>query len=147
MASAFRFYLAFCQMRNFAPFPAAYETLALRSSVFNDTATFGNYISHMQKCCFLLHFPTDWITPMARHIAKGLEKRLNRRFRFSNFIRSPLLLKLAERESPTIELAQRDWISFLFAPQVRSETPQLRRAYKNDEILQSPRQPERLRSA
>ena len=43
--SAFRCYLAFCQMRNLTPFPPTEDKAAHWSCAFNDNAAFGNYSS------------------------------------------------------------------------------------------------------
>ena len=50
MASAFRFYTAFCDMGKVAPFPVREEVALQRISVFNNTATFGNYVAILEKC-------------------------------------------------------------------------------------------------
>ena len=47
MASGFRCYTAFCELRNVTPFPARDEVVIHRSSVSNNAATFANYISLM----------------------------------------------------------------------------------------------------
>ena len=49
MTSAFRCYIAFCELREFPPFPPTEDKVVLWSSVFNDNATFGNYVSLLQK--------------------------------------------------------------------------------------------------
>lgn len=125
-------------MRLIAPFPPTDETLAQWICVFNNAATYGNYVSYLQKCCFLLKFTTSWFTPCVRHVAKGLKKRQNRSFRSHNFIRSSLLAKIVERKSTKSEFAQSASLSFLFAIRVPSDTLQLRRAYRGDKLLDPP---------
>ena len=75
------------------PFPVQEETVLQRSSVFNDTPTFGNYVCLLGRCCFFLRFPTTWKTSCVAHVARGLRKFQDHSFRFSNFIRIPLILK------------------------------------------------------
>ena len=135
MNSAFSCYIAFCEMREFPPFPPTEDKVVLWSAVFNDNATFGNYVAHLQKCCFFLKLPTDWLTPKVSHISKGLKKSQDRSFRFHNFIRSPLLTKIIKHESAESEFAQAAFLSFLFAFRVPSETLQLKRAYRGDRLL------------
>ena len=134
MASAHRCYIAFCELRNFAPFPVREEVVKQRSSVFGNTATYGNYVCHLEKCCYFLRYPTTWSTPVIRHIAKGLKKCQDKSFRFPNFIRSPLLLKIINHESSASEFAQACFLSFLFSFRVPSETLQLVRSYNTDEL-------------
>ena len=135
MASDFRRYLSFCELDNAAPLPPMEETVLRWSSVFNDTATYGNYVGQLQKVCFFLRQSTVWLTPAVRHVAKGLKKSQDRSFRFSNFIRSQLMVKLIEFDTPSREFPQAAFLSFLFAFRVPSETLQLRRAYSADELL------------
>ena len=111
------------------------ETVLRRSSVFNNTTTYGNYVCRLQKVCFFLRQSTAWLAQAVRHVAKGMKKSQGRSFRFSNFIRSQLLVKLIEFETPSSEFAQAAFLSFLFAFRAPSETLQLRRAYSTDELL------------
>ena len=143
LTSAFRFYTAFCELRNFTPFPPTEDKAVQRSCVFNNTATFGNYIPYMQKCCFFLNMSTDWFTPKVRHVAMGLKKSQNRSFRFSNFIRRSLLIQLLRRATVQSEFAKASFLSFLFALRVPSENLQLRMAYRGDQLLAFSPQPEK----
>ena len=104
------------------------------SAVFNNAATFANYVSRMQKVCFFIGPPVSWLTPAVRHVAKGLKKFQDSSFKFPNFIRSELLLRIVRHETAASEFAQACWRSFLFAFRVPSETLQLVRAYRGDEI-------------
>ena len=135
IASAFRCYLAFCELERANPLPPMEETVLKWSSVFNDTATFGNYISYLQKACFFLRQPTTWLTPAVRHVAKGLAKAQNKSFKFANFIRSQLLVEIIEHESTGSEFAQAAFPSFLFSFRVPSETLQLRRNYADGPLM------------
>ena len=117
-----------------SPFPVSDEKVLHRISMFNNTATFGNYISPQEKCCCFLRSPTAWLTSCVRHVANGLKKCLDRIFRFSNCIRSKLLTRLVEFESPNSEFAQSAYMSFLFAFRVPSETIWLIRAYSDDAL-------------
>ena len=92
----------------------------------------------------LLHaFPTDWLTPCVRQVDRGLEKCHDRSFRFRNFIRSPILLKISNRESAAIEFAQSAFLSVLFALRGPSETLQLRMEYSSDNLLAFPPHPDK----
>ena len=92
---------------------------------------------------FFLRFPTDWLSPCIRHVAKGIKKRQDKSFRFRNFIRSSILVRIIEHESAVSEFAQEAYLSFLFALRVPSETLQLRRAYSADELLSFSPQPDK----
>ena len=133
MASAFRCYVAFCELRHKPPSPAQEEIALQRSSIFNNAATCGNYISHLQKCFYFLRFRSDWLTHAVRHDAKGLKKRQNKSSRFHNLIRSPLSVKIIGRDS-FAESEQEVLPSFLFSFRVQSGTLQLIRAYSSDAL-------------
>ena len=79
-----------------------------------------------------------WLTPAVRHLAKGLKKCQDKSSKFPNFIRSRLLLRLAKSETIRSDFAQACLRSFLFSFRVPSETPQLRRAYRNDRLTEFP---------
>ena len=51
-SSAFRCYSAFCELAKAQPFPPQEEMILRWISVFNDTATFVNYVSLLEKACF-----------------------------------------------------------------------------------------------
>ena len=132
ISSSYRFYVAFCDWREVQPFPPSEELILQWSTVFNDTATYGNYVSLLEKACFFLRCSTTWLTPAVRHVARGLKKCQDRSFRFPNFTRSQLLAKILAHETVTSEFAQACFLSFLFSFRVPSETWKLRRAYNTD---------------
>ena len=134
ISSAFKCYLAFCEMEKVNPLPPAEETVLRWSSVFNDTATFGNYVPHLRSACFFLRQSTDWLTPSVRHVSKGLKKSQNKSFKFANFIRSRLLARIIQHESSRSEFAQAAFIAFLFSFRVPSEALLLRRNYADDPL-------------
>ena len=77
------------------------------SSVFPDTATYANYISHLQKVCFPIGSPITWRAPAVRHIAKGLKECRDVSFKFPNSAQSRLLLRIIIRLATVqIEFAQ-----------------------------------------
>ena len=115
-------------------FPPTEELILLWSCVFNDTATYGNYISLLEKACFFLSFSTNWLTPAVRHVARGLKKCQGRSFRYPNFIRIHLLAKIAAHETARSEFAQARFCSSLSPFRVPSETLQLRRASPTDDL-------------
>ena len=49
LSSSFGCYMFFCQLRSVAPCPPTEEAAIQWISAFNDTATFENYVSHLQK--------------------------------------------------------------------------------------------------
>ena len=53
---------------------------------------------------------------------------------FANSIRSQLLAKIADRDSPGSEFAQASFVSFLFSSRVPSGALQMRRAYADDPL-------------
>ena len=134
VSSSYRCYTAFCEWRKVQPFPPTEELILQWSCVFNDTATYGNYVSLLEKACLFLRFSTSWSTPAVRHVARGLKKCQDRSFRFPNFIRSHLLVRILTHETARSEFAQACFFSFLFSFRVPSETLQLRRAYNTDDL-------------
>ena len=116
-----------------------------RSGMFNNAATFKNYVSLLEKCCFFLHFPTTWETPCAKHVAKGLGKCQNKSVRFPNFIRRPILLRTITHETAEREFTQAAFFffSFLFSIRVPSESINLRRAFPSDLLDGFPPQKEK----
>ena len=58
LASAFRCYSPFCELIAKPDAPPTEELIIRWSSMFNDTATFENYIFLLQKACFSLRWPT-----------------------------------------------------------------------------------------
>ena len=114
--------------------PASEQLILGRSSVFSDLATFANYVLRLQKVCFFIGSQKDWLTPAVRHVERGIKKCRDVSFKLPNFIRIQLLLRIIRRELTGSEFAQACWMSFLFAFRVPSESLQLTRAYRNDEI-------------
>ena len=81
----------------------------------NNTTAFRNYICLMGRCFFSIRFHAAWETPCVAHVARGLRKCQGRSIRFSNFIRTPLLLlRITEHDSAGSEFAQAAFFSFLF---------------------------------
>lgn len=79
-----------------------------------------------------MRFSTSWMTPVVRHVSNGIKKSQNLGLRFANFIRSQMMVKIADREKPESEFAQAAFFSCLFSFRVPSETLQLRRAFSPD---------------
>ena len=134
ISSALNCFSAFCDLRDTRPFPVSERIVIEWSAVFSDSATFANYISHLQKACFFIGSPTVWLTPAVRLVAKGLKKCHDSSFKFPNFIQSRLLLRIVRLETAQSEFSQACWLSFLFAFRVPSETLLLQRAFRNDDI-------------
>ena len=134
MASAVRNFSAFCELRKQRTFPPSEEMVIQWSSVFSNTATYYNYVQHLKNACIFLRLPLNWLTLAVKTIAKGLKKSQDKSFKFSNFIRSDLLLQIIEKLSMDSEFAQACMLSFLFAFRVPSETLSLVRAFKGDQL-------------
>ena len=132
--SALNCFADFCELRAAQPFPATELIVMEWSASFSGTATFANYISRLQTVCFCVGSPATWLTPAGRHVSRGLKKCHDTAFRFPNFIRCQLLLRIAQQESDESDLGQACWLSFLFAFRVPSETLHLVIAYRGDEI-------------
>ena len=81
----------------------------------------------------------------AKHVANGLKKCQNKsfRFRFPNFIRIPLLLRIITHDTAASELAQAAYFPFLSTLRVLSETLALRRACSSDLLDNFPHQKEK----
>ena len=114
--------------------------MAGRSSGFNVKDTYANYTHHMQNVCFSLGMPTSWYTPDAKYVAKGTKKRQDLSFRFPNYVRSRLLIRLVRAESAQSEFPHACLLSFLFRFMVPSETLQLRRSHRDDRPTEFPPQ-------
>ena len=128
ICSALNCYVAFCDLREVQPFPVTERLVLEWSAAFDSTATFANYASRIQKVCFFIGPPASWQTPAVRHVANGLKKCQENSFKFPNFSRIDLLLRIIRHETVVSECAQACWMSFLFAFRVPSETLQLVRA-------------------
>ena len=134
ISSALNCFSAFCDLRDTRPFPVSEKIVLEWSAVFSDSATFANYIAHLQKACFFIGSPTEWLTPAVRHVAKGLKKCRGNSFKFPNFAQSRPLVRLVKFETVQSEFAQACWLSFLFAFRVPSGTLQLQSAFRNDAL-------------
>ena len=121
ISSALNCYNAFCDLRGARTFPVAEQIVMEWSSVFADTATYANYISHLQKVRFFVGSLAEWLTSAVRHVAKGLTKRHDSSFNFRNFIQSRMILRIIHLETIQIEFAKACWMSFLFALRAPSE--------------------------
>ena len=117
--------------------------MAQWSCVVNDNATYRNYIGRVRIACFFYRLDTSWISPAVRRIARGLAKCQNKSFRFPNFIRSSLLLRIVEFEGFASEFAQVAYLSFLVSLRVPSETLMMRRAFPTDLIAEQTPQPDK----
>ena len=89
IASAIRCYTSFCELVSAHPFPPTEERVIRWSCVFNDTATYRNYIGHLRSACFFYRLDTSWMPPAVCHIARGLSKCQNKSFRFPNLSAAP----------------------------------------------------------
>ena len=69
-------------------------------------------------------------------MAKGLKKCQGLSFRFPNYVRGRLLIRLIRSESIQSEFAQACLLSFLFSFRVPSETLQLRRSHRDDRLTE-----------
>ena len=92
-------------------------------------------------------FPYRLEDPHVSDMSKmGLAKCQDKSFRFTNFIRSPLLLRIITREtsiSGPSEFAQAAFFPFLFSFRAPSETLVLRRAFSSDLLDDFPPQAEK----
>ena len=85
MASAFRCYAAFCDLRKVAPFPVREEAVLQWISMFNNTATFGNYVSLLEKCCFFSAFPRYLEVPLRQTWRQWPEEMPEQKFPLPEF--------------------------------------------------------------
>ena len=86
------------------------------------------------KAALLLGSPTDWLSPSARSVARGLKNSHGVSFRFQNFMFAADLLHLLKSVSLTTEFGQASFLSFLFLLRVPSGTLQLRFAADSDAL-------------
>lgn len=78
--------------------------------------------------------PNSWLTPVLRRVAKVLGKCQGRSFRFPNFVRIPLSVKITNHGSSASEFAQAALLAFLSSLRAPSETLQLVRSYASDAL-------------
>ena len=76
-------------------------------------------------------------------MAKGLKKCQDKIFKFPNYIRIRLLIRIIRAESTRSEFAQACLFSLLFSFRVPSETLQIRMAFRNDRLTEFPPHPEK----
>ena len=129
-ASAIRCYLALCELKGTRPFPIKERVVLQRSALFNETATFQQYINSMRKVCYILREPLDWATKAVVHAAYGLRLASANRIRFPNFIRIELIWRLNRCLWEDDALSRLAYISCLSALRVSSDSLQIRRAHK-----------------
>ena len=88
----------------------------------------------------LRNFPA---IPAVRHIAKGMGEFQNKSFRFPNFTRSSILLRIIEFWTFSSEFAQVSRLSFLAPLRAPSETLTPRSAFADDRIADHTHQPDK----
>ena len=134
LASAIRCYFSFCELKGIKPFPIKERYILQWSALFNETATFQQYVNSLRKVCYILRESLDWSSRAVVHAAYGLRLAASNRIRFPNFIRSEILWKLIRFFGQDDEFTHLAYISFLFALRVPSEALPIRRAHKRDEV-------------
>ena len=128
-SSAVRCYFSFCELSAFPAFPALESSILSRSAIFNDGKTFGNYVNFVREACFFLNEPTAWFSPSVINTVKGLRAAGKGKFRFPNFIRSELVIRIITFEPFGSEFDQVAFCAYLFALSVPPEALQLRRPF------------------
>ena len=116
-------------MRRSPPCPVAEEIARHWRCVFNNTATYGNYVSLLGDFFAFLRFPTAWPTAFVRHAARFPKKCHDRSARLPNFIRIRLLSRHIGRVSTGSGFAMADSISFLSPSRPPAETLRLTLVY------------------
>ena len=134
LASAIRCYFSFCELKGTRPFPIKERIILQWSALFNETATFQQYVNSLRKVCYILRHPLDWATRAVVHAAYGLRLASSNRIKFPNFIRSGIIWKLIRFFNDDDEFVHLAYIAFLFALRVPSEALQICRAKKGDEV-------------
>ena len=90
------------------------KTVLLWSSISNDGRTFENYIGFLRKSFFFLDKPVTWFSPAVVNVSRGLRAAGKGRFRFPNFIRSELVIRVVNLEPLHIQFAQLAFCAYLF---------------------------------
>ena len=154
-----------CPSRSAAPYPPSHQlsddilpfaTCAgsdashLRKKSPYSGASFSTTLPHLgaisntcQSAVTSCAFPPTGSLHASATSQRGWKNARTGVFRFRNFARSPILLKIINHESDASEFDQAAFFSFLFAIQVPSETLQLRRAYSSDNLLAFSPQPDK----
>ena len=104
-ASGIKNDIRFCKLVRRSFSPVAEETVKLWPSTFNPEETFKNCLAHLQKACFLLNLPTDWITAAVLTFSAGLGDAQVRPFEYPNLIRRADLVLLLDHTPPREEFA------------------------------------------
>ena len=93
-ASGMQPYANFCVFIGRPAFPAQTENILLRVGLSRPGRAFAQYISHVAKSAFSIDYPTDWLSPAARSVTRGLKNSHGLSFRFQNFMFASGLLHL-----------------------------------------------------
>ena len=109
----------------------------LRTARGSDLSGNGTADAGMESC-FQQHgyrrqlcskYAVSWLTTDGRHVSKGLKKCQRSSFKFPNFSRAELLLRIIRHEKAPVEFAKACWMSPLLEFRVPSEKMHLVRAY------------------
>ena len=138
-ASGMHPYKNFCVFIGLRASPVQTEHVLLRVGLFRTGRTVAKYIANSTKAAIFLGFPTDWLSPAAISVARGLKNSRDLSFFCQNFMFASDLLRRLKSVSLTTEFGQADFLPFLLRLRVPSETHQLRFAADSDALENFPR--------
>ena len=133
-SSALRCYFSFCELTALPASPVSERAILLRGAIFNDGKTFGNYLNFVRKACFFLSEPAAWFSNAVINTVRGIRSAGKGEFRFPNFIRSELVIRVINFEPFGIQFAQLAFCAYLFGLRVPPEALQLRRSFSSDSL-------------
>ena len=82
------------------------DTILIWSAFFHPGGSFAQYMAHDVKASILLRQPTDWATPAAKSVSKGLKNAQDVSFKFQNHLMDADLLRLLQVANLSTEFDQ-----------------------------------------
>ena len=82
--------------------------------------------------------PTDWLTPAAHSVSRGVRGAQDLSFKFQNYLMADDLLRLLQVSNLITEFEQAAFFSFLFLLRAPSEALWMRKADQSDRLTGFP---------
>ena len=105
-ASAIRCYFSFCELRGCPPFPVTERIISERGPLFKSGAAFSNYVGYIRKICYFLEESLAWDTAAVKNVIAAQKLLGKGAYRFPNFLRIDMVMKILTRESRDVSFAQ-----------------------------------------
>lgn len=95
-ASGMHPYKNFCTFIGRPAFTAKTGCILIWGGLFRQGRTFAQYIALVVKAAILLCYPTDWLSPAAKSVARGLKNSHDLPIRLQNFMFASGSLRLSK---------------------------------------------------